>query len=470
VTITRPATDIPAAATLARSERSRARAVVLVLLRTLLLAPAVVFAAMIACHSAPDAHPDENMHVDAFRFFETHRTRPALNSDDLLYSPMGQSRVYTGEIVYPLYGRLGHLAHLRYPDLDPYLLYRSLNVFLLAVTLATLALARCRWFNPWLLAVFLVCIPQVPYLYAYANSDAFGLSASVLLFLHTARLIDTPPLRWRLRSLALFWLLFLCTLLSKTSFQMGILLPTALLVLRLVRTRPAAVSPAFVITRLLLPLVAVYVLAAAWNPTLSPTRADWNRRYTAMKDDRAIDGRKPSDPWQWNYYLASKGATYHAMLRHRDLDTDYLWLVRTAQSFYCRFGGWRILPPDWLFTTASILALASIALTLTALILFHARMNWETTLCLLCAPILFALSLFGSMYQSLHIDFQPQGRYLFGSLVPLFFLAFGTLPAERGGYRWVHSTLPPVLLALSYYATWTFGAAHESLRDGPWFG
>src|SRR5438876_4169603 len=70
-----------------------------------ILAPVFV-AAMIAHNSINFAHPDEDVHVDSFRWFQTHWTPPELNAPELHYSGMGWSRVYTGEIVYPIYGKL----------------------------------------------------------------------------------------------------------------------------------------------------------------------------------------------------------------------------------------------------------------------------------------------------------------------------------------------------------------------------
>ena len=58
----------------------------------------------------PCSHPDSRYHLYGFSYFENHWWPPDLNSDDLVYSPYGNSRVYSGEIVYLVYGKLTALA------------------------------------------------------------------------------------------------------------------------------------------------------------------------------------------------------------------------------------------------------------------------------------------------------------------------------------------------------------------------
>ena len=61
-------------------------------------------------------HPDERMHIDAFCYFERQWWSPPVNSNEVIYSPYGWSRVYTGEVVYQVYGRLSELiSPLRRP-------------------------------------------------------------------------------------------------------------------------------------------------------------------------------------------------------------------------------------------------------------------------------------------------------------------------------------------------------------------
>ncbi|HEY1686871.1 MAG TPA: hypothetical protein VGG19_19070 [Tepidisphaeraceae bacterium] len=429
-----------------------------IFLRLVIIIPAVILAGIIVHVASERVQPDENMHLDAFAFFQTHWTRPEPDSDEVYYSPMGWSRVYTGEMVYLLYGKIGAAVLHFWPDTNLTQLYRFMNVALLLVTLTALTFVRCAWFPPWLLALFLVCIPQVPYIYAYANSDAFGISASVLLFLITAKMIEIEPRKWGVSRLICFSILLLCTLLSKIDFLAAIILPLALLIFHLARTQT---SLPFVFTRLIVPLLAIYIFAAWWNPQLSPWHAKWDQQMTEMKEDHAIAGRRPTGPHDRNYYMASEGVDYGQMMHLY----DSMWLKRTGQSFYSRFGGWRVQHPAWIFVVAGWIGVAGLLITLAAQLVFRQNMPWETMICLLLSPGLIALSVFGSMYQSLHIDYQPQGRYLFGALVPIFFLFAGTWKIENRWWRTVHATLFGALFALSIYSLWVFGAIEPRLRD-----
>ena len=92
-----------------RAGSGRGRAIRLCLVLTALTA---LIAARIALTTPFDHPPDEFVHLDAFHYFETNWWPPDLNADGLIYSPAGWSRVYTGELVYLVYGKIGALARL----------------------------------------------------------------------------------------------------------------------------------------------------------------------------------------------------------------------------------------------------------------------------------------------------------------------------------------------------------------------
>src|SRR5271170_4772082 len=87
-------------------------------IRALLLIAAVLPAALIAINSRTDVHPDENMHVDAFRWYAHHWFRPPPGDRRLKYSPYGWSRVFTCEAVYFIYGRVGAVVDYFDPAAD----------------------------------------------------------------------------------------------------------------------------------------------------------------------------------------------------------------------------------------------------------------------------------------------------------------------------------------------------------------
>jgi hypothetical protein len=65
----------------------------------------------IALTTPVNTHPDEGIHVDAICYFESDWWPPRLNTDGLVYSPDGWSRVYSGELVYLVYGRMARPLH-----------------------------------------------------------------------------------------------------------------------------------------------------------------------------------------------------------------------------------------------------------------------------------------------------------------------------------------------------------------------
>jgi hypothetical protein len=426
-----------------------------IVVRLALVGATVTVAGMIAYNTRPDAHPDEDVHVDAFVFFETHASMPELNSDELHYSSMGWSRVYTGEIVYLVYGQVGHLIRQKW-EIDPYFLYRFMNVALLGMTLVFLFFARCRWFRPAILGLVLICIPQVVYVYSYANSDAWALTWTLLLFVQVGRLIERPAGTWRWYRVGMMMVTAGMVLVSKMDFLLGLLLPAVLVGVHVIRSRAGV---AWVVTRLAVPGVIVLVLAGLWNPNVSWHRKAWNEQVAAMREERAQDGRRPSDPWLNNYYMASKGVTYREMLHNT------VYLERILQSFYSRFGGWTVTHPQWVFEWAATIGMVGLVLTLAGQLVYRRRAGWQLMTALLAAPVVISINWYGAMWYSLYIDLQPQGRYLFPSLVAVYFLFAGTIGIEAKWYRLVHLMLFVPLLWMSFDTLLYCGAWEPKLQE-----
>ena len=141
--------------------------------RLCLVAFAIALSGAIALKTRYGVHPDEVAHAHGFLYFEKHWWPPDVNSDDVVYSPQGWSRVYTRELVYIVYGRLGGLVR---QALQPKTLlgngylslytYRFANVALFAVTLASLLFVRSKTIDPVVLGVTALAVPQVWYLYS----------------------------------------------------------------------------------------------------------------------------------------------------------------------------------------------------------------------------------------------------------------------------------------------------------------
>ncbi len=306
-------------------------------------------AAQMASRTLLNRHPDEVYHVDAFCYFQDHWRPPDLNSDEVIYSPYGWSRVYTGEAVYVVFGQLskaGNLVGQRNAspqasaqevaerscrNLD-FRQFRFMNVALYVLTLATVFAMGRRDFWTIALGVGLVAIPQVVYVYSYANSDAWGLSLSIFLLLYALRLARKDNVSaWRAAGLGLLTGL---VLLTKKPYWLTI--PFAYLFLGAgvyakfragdanVRHRSAVLLflALFTATIVAGPLLVVY----PW------TQGDFAADELAMREKRAMDGFKPSDPTYEGLQLATRGEPFRAVVDGQGMVVvvcnEQLWHVR----------------------------------------------------------------------------------------------------------------------------------------------
>jgi hypothetical protein len=180
-----------------------------------------------------------------------------------------------------------------------------------------------------------------------------------------------------------------------------------------------------------------------------------------MRQDKAMPTRKPRDdnPAQ-GIYLINQNWTYSRMLAYNDHD----WFRSSGQSLYGQFGYMTIVIPDWMYATAGYSPLGLLLLTLCSLIVYRARVNWTLFFCIISAPLLIAINLYGSMYHSLHIDYQPQGRYLFAALPAIFFLCFGTLPVEGRWWRALRGVTLLAFFGFSIYISIEYVGVNPALR------
>ena len=456
-----------------------------------LIAITCITSIALALQTRYNAHPDEAVHLDAFCYFEQHWWPPALNSNGLLYSPDGWSRVYNGEVVYFLYGKLGTLirsfgnrvGHLHiefvkqtidYQGNLLYLpliltlktdqcvsalhIYRLLNSFLLLLTLSLLFLVgRQHRLATWI-GMLMLCTPQVIYIYSYANSDAWGLSSAVFLFLFALtqrNLLTSYP-----KLLALGGLTGLL-LLSKEPFWISLLFSYSIIFWHGLEDYDRRV---WVHGRLqslkaiaLVALIAV-VLIAPWRIIYPLTQPGYSVAVEQMREARARADFKPSTPTNPGYRLASKGVSFTRLL------TDRKWMDQSAQSFYGVFGYFMVLLPLWVYQLA--LAILGLNLFLTVRTLLQRRRIWVTADKVLYASAIvsMAVCVFASVYNSWTYDNQPQGRYLFSSIFPLGLLLCGPIDVESQQVRVVRMIGWMVLYGVSLYVLWHFGILNPVLK------
>jgi hypothetical protein len=446
-------------------------------LRLLLVVIGVTCAGLIAARTEVNGHPDEFIHVDAFRYFATglttHWTRPAYGSDEVLYTPMGWSRVYNGEIVYLLYGKLHALAESagfigpisgRVVGAEHYRFFRYCNVGLYGLTLLGLVLMSCRGVSLPLLATFVLGIPQVTYVFGYANSDAFGVAMTLLLFAEAACLLDRPAREWSAWRIALWMLTLLGVLWSKSDFALGALLPLAMVGVGLVRgarARPA-LTARWVLTRVSAPLLLVVLVAGLWSPFYALQRGTYLKEAGRMRERKAADGWKPSQPRAPNIYWAKQHPHPYDFMAENYPG----WWGATAASYYAVFRYMDVPVAGWTYGVfyAGLIAATGLSVVTLARRRYGIPRAWWLWLPLALA--LAALNVAGSLYHTLHFDYQPQGRYLFATLACVFMVALGTVRLEGGWYRALHAG---VILVLVPLAVWILLAwcAFSPLLSGP---
>jgi hypothetical protein len=142
----------------------------------------------------------------------------------------------------------------------------------------------------------------------------------------------------------------------------------------------------------------------------------------------------------------------------------YAWFKFNGQSFYGRFGYMTVILPAWIYAAVGYTALALLLMTLLAVCVYKNRMTWQTIVCIISALGLIAFNLFGSMFHSLYYDWQPQGRYLFASLVPIFFLCLGMWMNEGRWWRILHGLVLLMLVSLSGYVLIAYAVMSPILR------
>ena len=123
-------------------------------------------------------------------------------------------------------------------------------------------------------------------------------------------------------------------------------------------------------------------------------------------------------------------------------------------SFYGYFGHWKTASPGWAYLLAGGLALFAVLLTGATLVTAWKTLPVEARAMLLLAPAVMVLNVLGSALHSWTVDYQPQGRYVFASLVPLALLAGGTWAFDTRWLRVARAAGWAILCALCLYLLW----------------
>jgi hypothetical protein len=388
--------------------------------RPAILCVAVVLAARVALVSSLNQHPDEAYHVNAMTWFYFHPGVPALDSDGILYSPDGWSRVWTGEFVYLLVGRAAALWHHLTGIQPPWVVTRLFNTALLFPLLIPLLWGRSRLFNLPAVGAFIAGVPQLIYLFGYANSDAWAILVSTLLLLSALRCLEGG---WRV-DWPLLGTLSALVLMAKANawFVLPVAWTMAWIGWRAGLRRPW------------LRLAGAAVLAAGLAaPVLLAPRltepGDWAAAVHAQKAHRAWHGFDPDHPTYVSFHLRARGVPLTHVLG------DPTWYRITFLSSWATFGYMNTVPPAAAWTIERV---ALLGLLVSAILALRAqgpdgptrRARW---LIVLSAGATFTALLAASIAHSWVVDNQAQGRYLFPGAF-LYAVALIGVRAPAGGW------------------------------------
>ncbi len=415
---------------------------------------AVGLAAWVALQSTPNVHPDELAHIDAFHYYETAWWPPAVGDARLYYDGYGWSRVFYGETVYWIYGRLATAFGLATPAYTfstlaqpTFRVYRLLNVALWALTLSLLFFRRSETGYATKVALTMLCIPQILYTFSYANSDAWGISTSIFLFLAALACSRRAPATWTARQAAWIGGLGGLVLSAKTPYLLTILLPAALLAYPALQAwRRKEVPLRGLLAFAALAGLVAGLIAAPLKVIYPLTQPDYEAHRQAVIEARAVEGFKPSNPSNPNLNLAGRGMTPLQMLRTTP------WLLMSTASFYGVFGSLNIWGPRWVYALAALCALLLVSITARRVASAWHALSVQDRLIYALSPLVLLANTAAALARSLLVDFQPQGRYFFASLVPIAVLLLGpTLPPTGKLARWqTVLTTGMLLLALVF--------------------
>lgn len=383
----------------------------------------LIMASLIAFSTSFDRHPDERAHYEAFQYFKSHWWPADIGSEELYHSPYGWSRVYTGEIVYLIYGKLAYPLDLLgiQNKMIFVIYYRMLNVILFGAMLLTLFHIRSDLFDTKPFLYLILCIPQITYLFSYANSDAFAVAISTLLFLLVLIIIENDGDVSLQQSISLGVLLGLL-LCSKLPYILSIILPLTFLAFKCYTNWK--INKKYNFARVLrtgsLVLVIAVMIFSPFKFIYPLSQGNFAEKKELCNEKFAVEEYKPSKPSAPNYHISQKGETLLSMI------TQTPWLKFSLYSYYGYFGRMRIRLDRYYYGLALLGVMILFGITI-----YTTAKKWSNIpillkLGLFISPALLVLNIYASMINSWTEDWQPQGKYLFPTLMNLLIMLTGT--------------------------------------------
>ena len=368
--------------------------------------------------SAPDAHPDEYVHMAASQYYMANWL-PARIDDPAIrntYSIYGFSRLNKREVYYIFSGKMAQLlTPFKLPD---YLAHRMLNLVLFAGIL----LMVLRSGKALLLATPLLISPQLWYMFSGCNSDAFALFVSFIASVQVAG-PDSFFNRFLVRERGWVWfgqLLLLGLLLAvliglKKNYWFFILFLGGYAGWKIYFQAEARDRAQFFRRAVLVVLVGLALTGMRLGADYWVNGLDREEKVARMRVDTAIPLFNPNTPLEKMHCFLYRKARGDSL---RTLVVKENWFGKTCRTAFGIYGYFTIAGSDSYYNLILLVGAAFLCY-LSAGMLLRAPPAEKLVLLLFYGG---ALTLIGvSLWHSWTSDFQTQGRYLF-SIVPMFSL------------------------------------------------
>lgn len=370
--------------------------------------------------------------------------------------------MYTGDIGYRVFGNLGFVLKKIFPFRSSFMLYRLMNIALFLATLLYMVTRRPPLLDNVLFCAFALGFPQFIYLYTYCNTDAFGLSCAIFLFYHSLRLYYTSFAAWRWQDVGLLALGVGLLLASKQNYILAGLSPAALLVFKAFRERDfLRINRQRAFLWVGCVVVVVLFVAGPLKILYPIAQGDNREEMTRMFERRASDDYKPSklalsalSPKPQNgVRLVDRGYGVFDILSLK-LFKGKSYLEMLMESFWGVFGWMTVYAPRGVYIAAYALLFA------TALLNVRPSLSWRQG----AAPIralysasamTTALGIASILWNSLYVDVQAQGRYLYPAFALVLILVCGGLRREAGLSGKTTELACALLFCLSQYTLWS---------------
>ena len=353
-----------------------------------------------------DQAPDEGMRYDLAKWIYTHKALPIGGEEEIVSPVWGFSYAYNPYLPSILAALLMQVVSL----------FDTSEIALLVAARAVSALASCgsvflcfrigpyvfqKKNSTYLFAVLVGFWPQVMFLSAYHNNDAFSLFSCFLIFYF---LVAGRKEHWPVsRCIGLGVAISLCLLTYYYAYG-WVLLSVIFCILSCVGDKTIAKKAGFIAQRTAL-VAAVVLLCAGWYFIRNAIIYDGD--ILGMEAARSFKATYAlTHEVHWPSPPAKQGLSLTDMLFCGD------WIPNTLRSYIGLFGYMSILLPQWVYRAYGILLLIGLLL---ALYRVASRKGGDWTLrgtLLVVAVIPLVISIYGSYT----IDYQPQGRYIISSL------------------------------------------------------